>query len=419
VRRTVHARCEPVARNPNRASSVYLGSDGYWHGRVSVGFRDDGAVDRRHVMSRSKAVVVKKVRDLEKLRDSGGVRRIGQSWTTAAWLAHWLEAIARPTLRDTSFGAYRIAVEKHLGKHRLDRLEPEHLERLYRRMIESGSKPATAHQVHRTARVALGEALRRGHIARNPAALAKPPRVQLDPIEPYSLAEVQKILRAAEHRRNGARWAVALALGLRQGEALALRWRDIDWEGQALRVSSTRQRPVYAHGCGGDCGRAAGFCPDRQLTNALIGETKSAAGKRVIGLPDQLVAMLLDHRERQAAERQHASNLWEDGDWVFASPTGEPLNPNSDYHEWKGLLRRAGVRDGRLHDARHTAATVLLVLGVPERAVMGVMGWSSTAMAARYQHVTDPIRRDVARRVGGLLWSEPTGNDDTRSPKRD
>ena len=77
------------------------------------------------------------------------------------------------------------------------------------------------------------------------------------------------------------------------------------------------------------------------------------------------------------------------------------------------------MRDGRLHDARHTAATVLLVLGVPERVVMGVMGWSSTAMAARFQHVTDPIRRDLARRVGGLLWSEPTGNDDASSPNQD
>jgi integrase len=76
---------------------------------------------------------------------------------------------------------------------------------------------------------------------------------------------------------------------------------------------------------------------------------------------------------------------------VFASALGKPLNLNSDYREWKALLQPAGVPDGRLHDARHTAATVLLVLGVPERTVMSVMGWSSTTMAARYQHVTDPI----------------------------
>ena len=89
---------------------------------------------------------------------------------------------------------------------------------------------------------------------------------------------------------------------------------------------------------------------------------------------------------------------------MFASPTGAPLNPRTDWTDWKKLLNRAGVRDGRLHDARHTAATVLLLLGVPERAVMGVMGWSNTAMAARYQHITATVQRDIAGRVGGLIW---------------
>ena len=91
---------------------------------------------------------------------------------------------------------------------------------------------------------------------------------------------------------------------------------------------------------------------------------------------------------------------------MFTTLFGRPIAPNSDYHEWRALLERAGVRHARLHDARHTAATVLLVLGVPERTVMSIMGWSSTSMAARYQHVTDPIRREVANRVGGLLFGE-------------
>ena len=88
---------------------------------------------------------------------------------------------------------------------------------------------------------------------------------------------------------------------------------------------------------------------------------------------------------------------------MFKSKLGEPLIPNSDYHAWKALTKRAGVREARLHDARHTAATVLLVLGVPERTVMEVMGWSTTAMAARYQHVTNPIRLEVASRVGAAV----------------
>jgi hypothetical protein len=98
---------------------------------------------------------------------------------------------------------------------------------------------------------------------------------------------------------------------------------------------------------------------------------------------------------------------WTDGGWVFATPTGGPLNPRTDYTEWKRLLKAAGLRDGRLHDARHTAATVLLVLEIAERAVMGIMGWSDSGMAKRYQHLTAQVRRDVAERVGGLLWQLP------------
>jgi integrase len=237
--------------------------------------------------------------------------------------------------------------------------------------------------------------------------LAKPPRVQADPVEPYTIAEVQAILKAAGERRNSARWAVALALGLRQGEALGLRWADVDLDTGTLWVRASRRRPKYAHGCGGTCGRKAGYCPKRCQTNRDSGETKSKAGRRVIGLPDELVEMLKLHREEQARERRRAGQLWQEGGWLFTTEFGRPVNPNTDYHAWKALLKAAGVRDGRLHDARHTAATVLLVLGVPERTVMSVMGWASTSMAARYQHVTDPIRRDVARRVGGLIWAPP------------
>ena len=118
----------------------------------------------------------------------------------------------------------KTAVVKHLvpviGGQRLDRLEPEHLETVYRRMFDAGAKPATAHQVHRTVSTALGEAQRRGHVARNAAQLARPPRIQTELVDPFTVEEVQRVLAAARATRNGARWAIALALGLRQGESL-------------------------------------------------------------------------------------------------------------------------------------------------------------------------------------------------------
>lgn len=401
------------SRQPNGASSVYKGSDGYWHGRVTVGVKDNGKPDRRHVMRKSRADAVKAVRELEQRRAGGTVRDAGRLWTVGEWLTYWVENIAAPAVRENTLSGYRVAVNTHLipgvGAHRMDRLEPEHLERLYVKMMKSGSAAGTAHQAHRTIRTALGEAERRGRITRNPAKLAKAPRLSEHEIEPYSIEDVQSLLLAAERGRNRARWAIALALGLRQGEVLGLRWEDVDLISGTLWVKRGRLRPTYVHGCDGKCGKKAGFCPDRRLGRNDTDDTKSRAGRRTIGLPTALVDLLRRHQGEQERERVAAAQLWEDGGYVFTTPTGRPINPSTDYHQWKRLLADAGLRDGRLHDARHTAATVLLILGVPERAVMGLMGWSTTAMAARYQHITGAVRHDVAERVGGLIWGSPTG----------
>ncbi len=272
-------------------------------------------------------------------------------------------------------------------------------------MLQKGSAPGTAHQVHRTVRTALNEAVARGHLQRNPASLAKAPRLIEEEVEPYTVDEVQQLLVAALKRRNGVRWAIALALGLRQGEALGLRWTDVDLTVGSLIVRRSRLRPKWQHGCGGTCGhKYGGYCPQRTPLRTDTKETKSRAGRRVIGLPDELVALIEQHREAQMLERVTAGQLWREEGWLFATQLGGPTNPRTEYTEWKRLLKDAGVRDGRLHDARHTAATVLLLLGVPERTVMGLMGWSNSAMAARYQHLTVTVRADVASKVGGLLW---------------
>lgn len=94
---------------------------------------------------------------------------------------------------------------------------------------------------------------------------------------------------------------------------------------------------------------------------------------------------------------------------MFTTEMGDPLNPRTDWSHWKVLLQQAGLRDGRLRDARHSAATVLLMLGVSQTTMMSIMGWSNPAMAQRYAHVVSPIRDDVARQVDGLLWPRIEG----------
>ena len=427
------------SRAANGRSSIYLGGDGAWHGRVTLGVRDDGRPDRRHVQAKTRADVTAKVKALEMQRDEGTVTKPGQSWTVTNWLLHWLENIARPSVRYKTYIGYRTAVHKHLipgvGAHRLHRLEPEHLEKLYARMQAGGLKAATAHQVHRTARAAFGEAVKRRRIKVNPAALAKPPRVDEEEVEPFEAEEIDRLVNTLLGRRNGTRYVIALALGLRQGEALGLKWARLDEEAKSLSVRKALQRHSWEHGCDNPhacgarhhkmkpckkgckrhqracppacppgCTSHARWCPQRRGGGLVEVDVKSTAGRREIGLPDELLALLVEHRKVQDQEREHAGSEWHEGGWVFAQPNGKPIDPRRDLAEWKAILADAEVREARLHDARHTAATVLLLLGVPDRAVMDVMGWSSVAMLKRYQHVTARLRRSIADRLNEFFW---------------
>ena len=392
-----------TSRQPNGASTIYLGKDGRWHGRVTVGVKDDGSPDRRHVGRKTRAEVTKVVRELERQRDAGGVRKAGQHWTVQTWLTHWVENIAAPSVGEYTIDGYRVAVYRHLipglGAHRLEKLEPEHIERLYKKMQESGSAAGTAHQAHRTLNTSLNEAVRRRHITLNPVSIAKAPKLEEEEVEPYTVEEVQRLLLEAEKHRNTARWVIALALGLRQGEVLGLKWEDVHFDAGVIRVRQSRLRPRYKHGCGNRCGRKPGYCPQKINTRKETKGTKSKAGKRPIGVPEELLKLLRLHKEEQDRERVLARDLWVEKGYVFTSPVGEPLNPNTDYHRWKDLLKAAGVRDGRLHDARHTAATVLLILGVPDAVVDRIMGWepgNSARMRRRYQHLTGRVLRDTA-----------------------
>jgi integrase len=398
-----------MKRSANGRSSIYHGERGYWHGRVTVGEKEDGSPDRRHVMAKTKTEVTAKVRELERKRDDQVVTRAGERWTVEQWLEHWLVDIAKPALRHNAWDAYRIAVRVHavpaFGKRRLDKLRPDHLKTLYNKMIAAGRSPSTAHQVHRTLRTAFGLAVESGYMSRNPATRKISPKLSKVKIRPYDEDEIRKLIKVALTRFGGVRWIIALALGLRQGELLALHWSDVDLDRGLLTVTHSRARPQYQHGCNPPCGKKhPGWCPDKVRTNPERGETKSDASQRTIGMPAELTRLLRTYRAQQAAARLEAGDRWQDADWVFTSELGEPLQNISDYRRWKALIRDAGVRDARLHDARHTAATTLLLLGVSERAVIDIMGWSTAKMTLVYQHITDAVRKDVADKVGTYIW---------------
>jgi integrase len=425
-------------RGPNGRSTIYEGTDGWWHGRVTMGVKPDGTPDRRHVRGRTRAIVADKVKELERKRNAGAVAKAGRVPTVAEWMRTWLTTIApRTASDDTVQWTYRPKVEHwiipRLGGHRIDRLQPEHLDEFYLGLKAEGLAPKSVLMIHQILSRALKMAVRRNIVARNVATLVDSPTFRETEIEPLTAVEARRILGAVSKMRNGARWSVALALGLRQCEALGMRWSCLDLDEGTLRVFQL-QRERYRHGCDDarvcakphhvagcpapcdrhkkrcpkmcapDCTGHAQHCPER-VGGGWVFRAPKGGRARTVAVPPPLVKAPRRQRTAQAKEQLSAGESWDDQwDLVFAKTTGRPLDPHEDWEEWKRICASVGVRDARVHDARHTAATLLLEQGVDIRVVQGILGHATLAVTRRYTHVTDKLARDAAARMGRALW---------------
>jgi integrase len=442
-------------RTPDGRSSIYLGGDGRWHGRVTMGVKNDGSPDRRHVSAKTQADVTAKVRKLEAQRDAGKPSTPGRSPTVEEWMTTYLDTICErlvssgkmaPRTLDDYQSKTRRWIVPLLGKHRLDRLLPEHLDAAYQQMYEAGRSSSTVLKVHRILSRALTIAIRRDKVGRNVARLIDAPVADEHEIEPFTREEARRILDAAKGRRNAARWSVALALGIRQGEALGLRWSYVDLETGVIKAWFQIQRAKWRHGCddphkcgekwhrppcptnckrhrhkencprdcrtrthrcprqtcGAGCTEHARYCPKRWQGGAAFRQRKGKS-KLTLQCPRELLPLLRAHQEQQLLERALTDD-WEDHDLVFCQDNGRPISRTEDWREWKAVLKKAGVRDGRLHDARHTAATLLIEQGVHIRVVQEILGHARVTTTERYTHVASPQVRDASALIGSALW---------------
>ncbi|VXC37720.1 Integrase [Nocardioides sp. AX2bis] len=407
------------ARKPaeQTTASLYRGADGSWHARVTMGRRPDGTTERKHLQHRTKAALREAVREVERSRDTGRYVWTADDLTLNAWLEHWLGTVLPMTARWKTLSTYRSQMRNHvadsLGAWRLSEIQPEHLEAHYRRMVEAGHSTHTIRAVHRVLCSALNEAVRRRRLASNPALIARPPRAVQVEVEPLTVPESRRVIAAAQRTLNPPRWSMALSLGLRQGEALGLLWSDVDLDGGVLRIRRAVQRHTWDHGCAATdgqpaCGRKRGAeCEQRTGGGLQLVEPKTKASRRTVVLPAPLVEELRAHRARVNRRRLSAGADWDaTHDLVFPAAAGGLIDPSRDHTEWKALLTASGTRDVRLHDARHTAATLLLLQGVDIRTVMAIMGWTEMATAQRYTHAVDELRRRAAMQMGALLWED-------------
>ena len=300
----------------------------------------------------------------------------------------WLNEVASATVRDSTLHRYRQGVRLYigpaLGHIRLDKLRPQQLAAFYRD-AQSHLSSGSVRRLHALLRRSLTVAQRWGHIFVNPATLVEPPPLQLEEVRPLSASEAHDLLTAARQTDLAARWVLGLATGLRQGEVLGLHWEDIDLSQGTLRVQRALQRRSD--------GRLVEVAP------------KTARSRRTLPLPASVVTALVDHRVNQQELRSAAGPRWTESDLVFTTRVGTPIHPRNDHRAFVALLRSAGLRRVRLHDLRHTTASLLLSQGVSPRVVMEILGHSQISVTMNtYSHVSPELNRAAAEGMQQALW---------------
>ncbi|MDT0380287.1 tyrosine-type recombinase/integrase [Streptomyces sp. DSM 42041] len=445
-------------RKANMESSIYLGTDGWWHGRVTMGAKDDGSPDRRHRRARTEAEVRRKVRALEKQRDAGRAPKAGRAPTVEQWMTTYLTDIASLKLRPRSLDDYwsktRNDIIPGVGQHRLDKLAPEHLQRMYRKMLDAGRAPSHVLKVHRILSRALKIAHRRRMISENVATLVDPPSVDETEANPFSQAEAKAFLEAALKRPTFVRWVIGVGMGFRQGESLGLRWSYVDLENGLFHPQWQLQRLTWRHGCADahacgerlhrfeacpkdctqhksykrgcpspcpkGCTRHASACPDRKGGGLVFTRPKTKKSRDAVPIPPAFIPLLTDHKAEQDAQREAMADLWEDNDVVFARPDGRPIDPRQDWEEFKDLLAEAGIDDRRLYDgSRHTAGTILNELGVDMPTIMEILRHTQISQTRRYVKGRSHLSKDAMRRMGDAFLPRPQAPTETRTETTD
>lgn len=374
-----------MTRRSATDGSIYRrASDGKWC--ASIDLRAGGKRRRKVLYGKTRAEVARKLAKAKAEHAQSGLAL--DSPTVEQWLRSWRDEIAAERIRPSTMRSYNTYIEQHIvpriGKHRVDRLEPQHVRRLYADMRRAcpdpdlagkcphrpshGRAEASVRQCHAILRRALKVAVREGKATRNVADLVDPPDTIKNPRTPLTVHQARLVLKAADGDDMESRWYAALWLGLRQGEALGLAWADVDLEAGAIHVSRALQRVK---------GRGLVFVAPKSRTSL-----------RRVSVPPTVLSRLVVHWAREAAKGATP-------DWlVWGGP--KPTDPAKDYKAWGALLRKADVPHVALHAARNTTGSLLMAAGVPDKVTAEILGHSSVQVTQGHYLHGDAEQHDRA-----------------------
>jgi integrase len=374
--------------------AVYQRPDGTWCAVLDLGYVD-GKRRRKWLYGKTRKEVVEKLREAQR-QQGQGVDLSAEQTTVAEFLQHWLTNVVAQRNKERTQESYGETVRRHIspaiGHHRLDKLRPEHVQIMINGLQDKG--------LHRTAQYArtllvraINHAVKWRLVSYNVAALMEAPRVEKHEIEPLTLEQARALIEAVRGDRYEALYRIALSLGLRRGETLALRPADIDLERRELRVSGALQR----------------------IRGKLVRTTpKTKSSIRTLPLSEALVLVLRDHLKRQETTFPHA-------EYVFVSSHGTAIDPRNLLRRFKRALGRAKLPSTiRFHDLRHSCATFLIAQGEHPRVVMEILGHAqmSTTMDI-YGHVLPSTQRAATNKLDAMLGEAADSNQEAEQDQGD
>ncbi|MBC8065832.1 MAG: site-specific integrase [Chlorobia bacterium] len=370
----------------NNEGNINQRKDGRWEARITTGYKD-GKQIRKCIYGKTRQEVATKL-SVALAQVQRGQTLPDESITVKAFLDSWLEGTAKARLRANTYNRYKQLITLHIcpmiGREKIARLSPQMAQRLWTDLQRNGLSARTVIQVRAILRVALNQAVRHGLTQQNAAALSDAPKAIAFKPTFLNPEQAETLLAKVKDHRLEALVTLALTTGMRIGEVLGLTWGDIDLEGKSLAIRQQQQRV------------------GKELT---VCAPKTERSSRSIPLTQMAVDSLQRHRDMQVAlirDRMAEGHILSGR--VFTNEKGAPLENSTVLRQFQRLVDEAKLPRMRLHDLRHSCATLLLSKGVHPRVVMEILGHSTIAMTMNvYSHVVPEIARDAANAMESVF----------------
>jgi integrase len=377
-----------ATRRPKGEGSVHRRPDGKWIGRLYYVDPVTDVAKRAQASGTSKAEVSRKLRAIQaRIQQGASARDDSATFGTFAtrWIVSSLEASDRKRSTKTLYGGLTRThiVDSQLGKTRMSALKPTTVERFVTQLRAKGLSPSSVRQIYTVARAIGDAAVRDGLLAKNPFAAVRRPKVPAAEATFLQPDEIAQLLTNAETSRYAPLFEFLVNTGLRRGEALALKWSDVDLDNQVIRVRGTLAR----------------IDGDLRITSP-----KSDRSRRTIPLSAPATIVLERVRDRTKRDRRNARQLWQDTGFVFVTAIGEPCDPRNALRALKAAARKAALPYVGLHTLRHSAASLMLSNGVPITVVSQILGHSGISITVDvYGHVAPDVSRGALDVLGAAL----------------